>query len=63
MHAHHAHAMSYNLGLGIINARRMREGYCNHPVCLCVCVCVCLSVCYRPSADIWRVCDKIGLPV
>ena len=24
----------------IINARRMREGYCNHPVCLCVC--------YRP---------------
>ena len=24
---------------------------------------VCLSVCYRPSADIRRVCDKIGLPV
>ena len=39
----------------LINARRMREGYCSHPVCLCVC--------YRPSADIRRVCDKIGLPV
>ena len=24
----------------IINARRMREGYCSHPVCLCVCVSV-----------------------
>ena len=51
----------------LVNARRMREGYCNHPVCLCVCVSVCLSVClsvcYRPSADIRRVCDKIGLPV
>ena len=43
----------------IFNAQRMREGYCSHPVCLCVCV----SVCYRPSADIRRVCDKIGLPV
>ena len=43
----------------IFNARRMRESYCSHPVCLCVC----LSVCYRPSADIRRVCDKIGLPV
>ena len=43
----------------VINARRMREGYCNHPVCLCVCV----SVCYHPSAYIRRVCDKIGLPV
>ena len=55
----------------IVNARRMREGYCSHPVCLCICVsvclCVCVSVClcvcYRPSADIRRVCDKIGLPV
>ena len=28
-----------------------------------VILCVCLSVCYRPSADIRRVCDKIGLPV
>ena len=37
----------------------MRESYCSHPVCLSVCV----SVCYRPSADIRRVCDKIGLPV
>ena len=26
----------------IINARRMREGYCNHPVCLSVCLSVCL---------------------
>ena len=43
----------------LFNARRMREGYCSHPVCLCVC----LSVCYRPSADIRRVCDKIGLPL
>ena len=24
----------------MINARRMREGYCNHPVCLCVCLSV-----------------------
>ena len=41
MHIHHVTL--------IINARRMREGYCSHPVCLCVCVsvylCVCVSVC------------------
>ena len=24
----------------IVNARRMREGYCSHPVCQCVCVSV-----------------------
>ena len=36
----------------IINAQRMHEGYCNHPVCL--------SVCYRTSTHIRRLCNKIG---
>ena len=34
----------------IFNARRKREGYCSHPVCLCVCVSVCLSVCLSVTA-------------
>ena len=34
----------------VINARRMREGYCNHPMCLSVCMSVCLCVCLSVTA-------------
>ena len=27
-----------DVNLPLVNARRMREGYCNHPVCLSVCL-------------------------
>ena len=27
-----------------------------------VCLCVCVSVCYRSSANVRRVCDKLNLP-
>ena len=42
----------------LVNARRMREGYCYHSVCLCVC----LSVCYQSSAIVRRLRDKLNLP-
>ena len=54
----------------LINARRMREGYCSQfvclsvcrSVCLCVCLCVCLYVCRQSSASVRRVCNKLNLP-
>ena len=31
-------------------------------IILCVCMCVCLSVCYRSSAGVRHVYDKLNLP-
>ena len=32
----------------VVNARRMRESYCTHPVCVCLSVCLSVCVCLLP---------------